>query len=243
MHQPKGMPLRLAFRQWTHPRLISRLDNLEARAVAQPDDVQLQKEAKTFRSKLEFDFVAALRAKNTQFSVIGTSFPFMPMSERGETSWDVIRDMDCWKFDTSEAWFGAPDGGERGVHLVDVEVFGPIPEWEVERLSRSTATPLERNEAVPLHLSDDHATLTVSGKPFIFRGQKQQRILRQLFDAYKSGAKLRTILVLEKAQVKADSLRKAFNKSPHWPVLERIIHREQGYCWFDIPVNSSVFPT
>jgi len=229
----KGIPLGLALKRWTHPRLISKLDELDARAAEQPHDVQLKKEAKTFRAKLQSDFIDALLVRSNQFWLTAYLDPVTPTSHRGEISWDVIRDMDFWDFDSSEAWFEAADGNEHDMHLVRIEVLGPIPKWEVERLSGAASTPLERNEAVPLDLSDDNATLTVLGQQLIFGGQKQQRILRRLFDAYKSGGKLRTKELLAKARVEADSLRKAFNKSPHWPVLERIIRRERGYCWFD----------
>jgi hypothetical protein len=230
----KGIPLGLALRRWTHPRLISKLDDLDARAAEQPHDVQLKKDAKTFRAQLQSDFIASLLVRSNQFWLTSYLDAVTPTSHRGEVSWDVIRDIDYWDFDTSEAWFEAADEYSHDMHLIRIEVLGPIPKWEVERLSGAASTPLETNEAVPLHLSDDNATLTVLGKRFIFRGQKQQRILRQLFDAYESGDRLRTTKVLEKAQAKADSLRKAFNNSPHWSVLQRIIRREQGYCWFDV---------
>jgi hypothetical protein len=142
--------------------------------------------------------------------------------------------MNSWNFETSEAWFKAEHGSEHDIHLVRIEMLGPIPPWEIDRMGGAPSTPLERSETGPLHLSDDNATLTVSGKSLIFRGPKQQKILRQLFNAYKTGDKLRTATVLEKAGANADSLRKAFNKSPHWPVLKRIIRQEQGYCWFEI---------
>jgi hypothetical protein len=229
----KGIPLGLALRRWTHPRLISKLDELDARAAEQPHDVQLKNEARTFRAKLESDFIDALLVRSNRFWLTAYLGPVTPTCHRGEVSWDVIRDIDSWNFDTSEAWFWAADDNEHDMHLIRIEVLGPIPKWEVERLSGAASTPLERSEAVPLDLSDDNATLTVAGESLIFRGQKQQQILRQLFDAYKSGRKLRTKELLKKARVEADSLHKAFNKSPHWATLQRIIRREQGYCWFD----------
>jgi hypothetical protein len=246
MNEPpmeKGLPLGLALTRWTHPRLISKLDELDARAAERPDDVQLKEEAKRFRTTLESDFIGALLVRSNQFWLTAYLAPITPTSQRGEISWDVICDIDSWNFEISEAQFKATAPGQLDMHLVRIEVLGPIPEWEVERLSGSTSAPLETNEAVPLHLSDDNATLTFLGKRLIFRGEKQQQILRQLFDAYKSGPPLRTTRVLEKAQSKADSLHKAFNNSPHWSVLQRIIKQEQGYCWFEIPVNSSVSPT
>jgi hypothetical protein len=231
---PRGLPLGLALRRWTHPCAIAKLDRLEEQASERPQDLQLKAEAMELRAKLESDFIANLFDRHKQLWASVFVAPVVPNSQRGELSRDVIRDMDSWNFDTSEAWFKAADDSEQDMHLVRIEILGPIPQWEVQRWRGAASTPLERTETLPLHLSRDNATLTVSGESLIFRGRKHQHILRQLFEAYKSGDKLRTINVLEKAQVKADSLRKAFNKSPNWRTLERIIQQEQGYCWFDV---------
>jgi hypothetical protein len=230
----KGLPLSLALRRWTHPRLILKLDELDARAAKQPHNLQLKEEAKAFRAKLKGDLIATFLVRSNQFWLTAYLDPVTPTSHRGEVSWDVIRDMDCWSFDSSEAWFRATACDEHDMHLVRIEVLGPIPKWEVDRSVGPASTPLETNKAVTLHLSDDNATLTILGEQFIFRGHKQQQILRQLFDAYKSAVKLRTIEVLEKAHSKTDSLRKAFNNSPHWSVLKRIIRHDQGFCWFEV---------
>jgi hypothetical protein len=231
----KGLPLSLALRKWTHPCLIAKLDELEQQAAEQPRNLQLKEEAKKFRAKLEFDFINSLLVGSNQFSLTGYLDPITPISNRGWFSWDVIRDVDFWDFETSEAWFNATTPDQLDMHLVRIEVLGPIPQWEIARSTGAPSTPLEKHEGAPIHLSDDDATLTVSGETFIFRGQKQQRVLRQLFDAYKSTTKLRTKTVLEKARANADSLRKVFNKSPNWRVLNRIIRQEQGFCWFVDP--------
>jgi hypothetical protein len=231
----KGLPLGLALRKWTHPRLIAKLDELEQRAAEQPRNCPLKEEAKKFRRKLEVDFINSLLVASNQFSVTGYVDPITPISNRGWFSWDVIRDVDCWDFESSEAWLNATTPDQLDMHLVRIEVLGPLPQWEIARSTGVASTPLERQEGVSIHLSDDNATLTVFGETLIFRGEKQQRVLRQLFDAYKSETRLRTKTVLEKAQASADSLRKVFNKSPNWHVLNHIIRQEQGFCWFVDP--------
>jgi hypothetical protein len=229
----KGLPLGFALRRWTHPRLIAKLDELDARAAEQPDNLQLKEEANAFRAKLERDLINRFLVRSNQFWLTGYLDPVTPKSQRGEISWDVTRDIHCWNFDASEGWFKATGCDQLDMHIVRIEVLGPIPQWEIARSTGAPSTPLERTEAIPIYLSDDNATLTISGKTFIIRGQKQQLILRQLVEAYKSGSKLRTETVLRKAGANADSIRKVFNKSPHWPALKGILRQQQGHCWFD----------
>jgi len=131
----KGLPLGLALRRWTHPRLISKLDRLDAQAAEQPHDVQLRKEAKLFRAQLESDFIASLLVGSNQFWLTAYLAPVTPTRHRGVVSWDIIRDIDSWNFDTSEAWFEDADEYSHDMHLIRIEVLGPIPNpnysWDV----------------------------------------------------------------------------------------------------------------
>jgi hypothetical protein len=63
----KGLPLGLALRRWTHPRLIAKLDELDARAAEQPDNLQLKEEANAFRAKLERDLINRFLVRSNQF--------------------------------------------------------------------------------------------------------------------------------------------------------------------------------
>jgi F0F1-type ATP synthase assembly protein I len=82
----KGLPLDLALRRWTHPRLIAKLDKVERQAAERPHDPDLKKEAKAFRAKLESDFIAALLVGSNQFWISAYLAPVTPISQRGEVS-------------------------------------------------------------------------------------------------------------------------------------------------------------
>src|SRR5262245_34402277 len=79
----KGLSLGLALRKWTHPRLITKLDDLEQEAAEQPRNLQLKEEAKKFRAKLELDFINSLLVGRNQFSLTGYLDPITPISNRG----------------------------------------------------------------------------------------------------------------------------------------------------------------
>jgi hypothetical protein len=104
---------------------------------------------------------------------------------------------------------------------VDVELLKGI-------YSQSVASALG-NE--PICLSPDNRVLVLNSKTLILRGSKQQSIMRTLFDAHVARTRLRTADVL--ADSSADTIAKAFHKSPNWDVLKRHVRQRGGFCWLE----------
>jgi hypothetical protein len=121
--------------------------------------------------------------------------------------WDVLEP----DFDKSEA-------SGAGLKLIAIEVSEATQPQQSGQLAGpgSHQPSTDRSTAeLRLHLSDDNRTLLLGSEPMYFRGRTQQLILRQLFDAYKAGKRLRAQEVLQKANSSADSIAKAFTGSPH----------------------------
>lgn len=81
-------------------------------------------------------------------------------------------------------------------------------------------------------MAADGASLTVRGTRHAFSGSKQRAIIRQLYDAWKSGhPELLTAEVLETAgySTSVNTLAKAFSGRPEW---RDFIREENGRCWF-----------
>jgi hypothetical protein len=133
--------------------------------------------------------------------------------------------------------FQKSEASGAGLKLITIEVSATA---ELQAIvlaagSDSHQPPPDRSASQGhLHLSEDNRILILGSKQMYFRGTTQQLILRQLFDAYKTGQRLRTEKVLRKANSSADSIAKAFTGNRHWATLDRVIQRENGYCWFQI---------
>ena len=84
----------------------------------------------------------------------------------------------------------------------------------------------------PIDHSDDFGIVWLQDETFMFRGDKQRRLLEQLFGAYWSGGtpECRTSVVLFEAgyKDKTNSLGKAFGKRNDW---RRFIKYDDGNCW------------
>lgn len=85
-----------------------------------------------------------------------------------------------------------------------------------------------------VYLSENDEILIIGLVTMILTGEIQQSIMRQLVDAYPSGKRLKTKVVLEKAGSNANSIAKAFNGSRYWTFLKQVIRQEKGYCWLEI---------
>ena len=82
-----------------------------------------------------------------------------------------------------------------------------------------------------IRMAADGASVTVRGKRYAFSGSKQRAVIRQLYDAWKSGnPELLTAEVLESAGYSAsvNTLAKAFSGRPEW---REFIREEHGRCW------------
>ncbi|WP_281301867.1 MULTISPECIES: hypothetical protein [unclassified Iodidimonas] len=80
-------------------------------------------------------------------------------------------------------------------------------------------------------MAADGASLTVRGTRHSFSGSKQRAIIRQLYDAWRSGhPELLTAEVLESAgySTSVNTLAKAFSGRPEW---REFIKEENGRCW------------
>lgn len=80
-------------------------------------------------------------------------------------------------------------------------------------------------------MAADGASLTLRGTRYLFSGSKQRAIIRQLYDAWKSGnPELLTAEVLETAgySTSVNTLAKAFSRRTDW---RDFIKEEHGRCW------------
>ncbi|ABA05219.1 hypothetical protein Nwi_1959 [Nitrobacter winogradskyi Nb-255] len=83
----------------------------------------------------------------------------------------------------------------------------------------------------PITMAADGASLTVRGTRYAFSGSKQRAIIRQLYDAWKSGhPELLTAEVLESAgfSTSVNTLGKAFSGRSDW---REFLNEEHGRCW------------
>jgi len=99
-----------------------------------------------------------------------------------------------------------------------------------ELLAARVATGSQLNDDL-ITMAADGASLTVRGTRYAFSGSKQRAIIRQLYDAWKSGnPELLTAEVLESAgySTSVNTLAKAFSGRPEW---REFISEEHGRCW------------
>lgn len=85
----------------------------------------------------------------------------------------------------------------------------------------------------PIDHSEDFGIVWLRDETFMFRGDKQRRLLEQLFGAYWAGSPVcRTSAVLFEAgyEDKTNSLAKAFGKREDW---RQFIKYDDGNCWID----------
>jgi hypothetical protein len=72
----------------------------------------------------------------------------------------------------------------------------------------------------------------VHDREFVFTGDIQRAIVRQLVEAWQAGRpKVRTQHVLEEAGSRAQQLRRAFGGHPNW---QEPIGYGQGFCWLKV---------
>lgn len=84
-------------------------------------------------------------------------------------------------------------------------------------------------DVAPVQTSADGGHVRVHDREFVFTGDIQRAIVRQLVEAWKSGQpKLRTQHVLEEAGSRAQQLRRAFGGHQNW---QDLIGYGQGFCW------------
>ena len=85
----------------------------------------------------------------------------------------------------------------------------------------------------PIDHSEDYGIVWLRDETLRFRGDKQRRLLEQLFEAYWSGTPvLRVSAVLSEAGFsdKTNSLSKAFSGRDDW---QKFIRQSEGNCWIE----------
>ena len=92
---------------------------------------------------------------------------------------------------------------------------------------------LDDSSIGPVHLSPDGCFLRIRDSEFLFKGQVQIGIIRELVKGFTDDKRLRTKEVLEKAGSQADTLAKAFRGYPDWKRLRAHIKQQRGLCWLE----------
>lgn len=91
-----------------------------------------------------------------------------------------------------------------------------------------SGTTLHEREG-PLYYSSDYSSITVNGRNFTFRGDKQKEIISILINAWERGdPKVRTQTLLEAVDSTATQITKLFHRHPDW---KELIGYGEGFCW------------
>ena len=111
-------------------------------------------------------------------------------------------------------------GSENAIHI------------DTEAVSRLITGIRSRRLDRPLQYSNDYGSVTVNGRTFVFRGDKQKQIVGALIDAWELGdTKLRATDLLSTAESNAPQVAKLFHRHPDWKDL---IGYGNGFCWLRI---------
>jgi hypothetical protein len=85
----------------------------------------------------------------------------------------------------------------------------------------------------PVYLAPDGRVLRIRDSEYLFKGEVQIGIIRQLVKGFARDQRLRTTEVLTKAGSQADTLAKAFSGYPDWERLKAHIKQQRGLCWLE----------
>lgn len=103
---------------------------------------------------------------------------------------------------------------------------------DMEAVSRLITGIRHRRWNRPLQYSNDYSSVTVNGRTFVFRGDKQKQVVGALIDAWELGdSKLRASDVLSTAESNAPQIAKLFHRHPDW---KELIGYGDGFCWLRI---------
>ncbi len=81
----------------------------------------------------------------------------------------------------------------------------------------------------PLQYNNDYSLITVNGRSFVFRGDKQKQVIGSLIHAWNLGEKkVRTQIILEDADSSAGQIQKLFKGHRDW---RELIEYGDGFCW------------
>ncbi len=84
----------------------------------------------------------------------------------------------------------------------------------------------------PVHPSLDYSSIRVHDRVFVFAGDKQRDIVKELYQAWRLGnPKRHTREILQKIDSKSKSLSQVFNHHPDW---KELIEYSGGFCWFKV---------
>lgn len=87
-------------------------------------------------------------------------------------------------------------------------------------------------DAASVQASANGGCVRVHDREFVFTGDIQRAIVRQLVEAWQAGRpRVRTQHVLEEAGSRAQQLRRAFGGHPNW---QELIGYGQGFCWLKV---------
>ena len=92
---------------------------------------------------------------------------------------------------------------------------------------------LDGSSIGPVHLAPDGRVLRIRDSEYLFKGEVQIGIIRQLVKGFTHDQRLRTKEVLENAGSQADTLAKAFSGYPDWKRLKAHIKQQRGLCWLE----------
>ncbi|NGZ05131.1 MAG: hypothetical protein G8237_02125 [Magnetococcales bacterium] len=121
-------------------------------------------------------------------------------------------------------------GNHRVMRLHDC--FPPGEEHvriDLDAIARVLSGTAVQERELPLRYSNDYSSITVSGRNFLFRGDKQKQVIGALINAWQRGEpRVRTQEVLEAIDSNATQITKLFHRHPDW---KELIGYGDGYCW------------
>jgi hypothetical protein len=241
---PRGVSLQEAFEQWSDPADLERLRSLPAepawypprphRVVPEtwlfprsrpppPPDNALRLEREEIEARLLSAFLDKLRSG--ELVAIGVEAPLRATSRRiviARHLWESLRP----RFRSSWA-----EGD--GLKIIRVEVLEASALASLSGTPNRGHAPSAREDAAQIQLSNDDKVLTIGDEEIVLRGEIQQSVIRRLVDGFYAGKRLRTKDILAHAGSNADTLKKAFRHSPHWPKLSSVLRQEGGFSWLE----------
>ena len=123
-------------------------------------------------------------------------------------------------------------GNHQVMRLQDFLLGKEVISIDMDAVSRLITGIKNRRSDKPLQYSNDYSSVTVNGRTFVFRGDKQKQVVGALIDAWELGdSKVRASDVLSTAESNAPQIAKLFHRHPDW---KELIGYGGGFCWLRI---------
>ncbi|MBF0160507.1 MAG: hypothetical protein HQL58_13405 [Magnetococcales bacterium] len=123
-------------------------------------------------------------------------------------------------------------GNHRVVRLEDCLLDADTVAIDMDKVANIVNGTEPSQHSGPLQYSSDYGSVTVHGRTFVFRGDKQKQVIGMLIEAWERGdKKVRSQDVLEAVESRTDQIRRLFRGHSDWSDL---IGYQDGFCWLKV---------